>query len=289
MLIAQVSDPHVMLPDDPMAGFVDTASRLRAVVAALQDLPRRADVVLFTGDLVNQGRPDEYALVREVMAPLRSRTLVIPGNHDDRAALRSAFADHTELPTAGHLSYVVDDLPLRLVGLDTTVPGRDDGELDAERLAWLSDALADGGGRPTVLFMHHPPAPTGMWWMDYGGLKGREHLRELLAGHPEVIRVLAGHVHRSTTTMWGSTLISTAPSYFYATSAPVADLDDPWIIAAPAPIPVFRWDAGGEVLVGSELDPPGDHRRMPFASVFGDRWDDYRDRARRGDEMPAAH
>jgi 3',5'-cyclic-AMP phosphodiesterase len=289
VLIAQVSDPHVMLDDDPMAGFVDTPGRLRAVVGTLASLAVRPDVVLLTGDLVNRGRPEEYALLRTVLAPLQARTLVVPGNHDDRDALRSAFGDQPELPRSGDLSYVVDDLPLRLVGVDTTVAGRDDGELDGDRLDWLSQALAAGDGRPTMLFMHHPPAPTGMWWMDYGGLKGRDGLRSVLARHPEVVRVVAGHVHRATCTAWGPTVISTAPSPFYATSAPVGDLDDPLIIAAPAPIPVFRWDDAEGVLMGSELDPPGDHPGLAFRSVFGAGWADYRGRARSGAEMPATH
>jgi hypothetical protein len=84
-------------------------------------------------------------------------------------------------------------------------------------------------------------------------------------------------------------VISTSPSPFYATSTPIADLDVPVIIAAPAPIHVFRWDDHDGVLIGSELDPPGDHATLTFPSVFGGRWEDYRARARSGAEMPAAH
>ena len=279
-----------MLPDDAMAGFVDTPAHLREAVAALVALPARPDVVLLTGDLVNRGRPEEYTLLRQVLAPIDDRVLVVPGNHDDRDALRDAFADHAYLPRAGHLSYVVDDHPLRLVGLDSTVAGRDDGVLDDERIAWLEDALDNGPARPTILFLHHPPAPTGMWWMDYGGLKGRGELRGVVAQHPEVLRIVAGHVHRSTSTTWGTTVLSTAPSPFYATSTPVGEVEVPRITAVPAAIPVFRWDdnGDGDVLVASELDPPGDHPGMDFPDVFGDRWPDYAARARSGAEMPNA-
>jgi 3',5'-cyclic-AMP phosphodiesterase len=288
VLIAQISDPHVMLADDPMAGFVDTPARLRAAVASLTALPALPDVVLLTGDLVNRGRPEEYEIVRDALAPVDDRVLAIPGNHDDRDAFREAFADHAHLPATGHLSYVVDDHPLRLVGLDTTVAGRDDGVLDDERIAWLRSVLGQGPAGPTVLFMHHPPAPTGMWWMDYGGLKGRAELRALVDDHPEVLRILAGHVHRTTSTTWGPTVLSTAPSPFYATSTPVGDVEVPRITAVPAAIPVFRWDEDGDVLVASELDPPGAHPGMDFPDVFGERWDDYAARARSGAEMPNA-
>ena len=287
--MAQVSDPHIMLADDPMARFVHTPARLAAVVESLEALPQRADVVLLTGDLVNRGLPEEYEVLRRVLEPLRSRVLVVPGNHDDRSALRAAFDDHPQLPSAGHLSFVVDDLPLRLVGLDTTIPGRDDGELDLDRIRWLRNALQAGDGRPTLVFMHHPPAPTGMWWMDYGGLKGRDELRSVLSEHPEVVRVIAGHVHRSTSTSWGPTVLSTAPSPFYATSAPTGDLDVPMIVAVAAAIPVFRWDASERTLVASELDPPGVHPTVTFPSVIGAEWPDYAARARSGAAMPAQH
>lgn len=288
MLIAQLSDPHLMLPEDPMAGFVDTAARLRAAVGALDGLDPRPDVVLLTGDLVNRGLRREYELAREILAPLDDRLLVIPGNHDDPEQLLDAFADHAHLPGPGlgHMSYVVEDHPIRLIGLDTTVPGRDDGELDDERLAWVEAALEQGPARPTLLFMHHPPVPTGMWWMDYGGLKGRAGLAEVVTGRPEVLRVLAGHVHRAVSAGWAGTVLSTAPSCFYTTTTPVGDPGRPQVLDVPASIPVLRWHDGDGLLIASELDPPGEYRSIDFPDLFGDRWAEYERRARAGAEMP---
>lgn len=288
MLLAHLSDPHVMSPDDPVAGFVDTRARLAAAVAALAALPEPPDVTLLTGDLVNRGTDEEYALLRQVLVPLPGRLLVVPGNHDDREGMRRAFPELAELWTEpGHLSCVVDDEELRLVGLDTTVPGRDDGELDAERLDWLGRVLAGGPARDTVLFLHHPPYSAGMWWMDYGGLKGAHDLRDLLSRHPEVVRVLAGHVHRTTSVSWGTTVLSTAPSSFYATTAPTGGVEVPEVIDVPAAIPVLRWDAEDAVLVATELEPPGEHARLAFPTVIGDGWPEYAARARAGAEMPA--
>lgn len=288
MLVAHISDPHVMEPSDPMATFVDTAARLAATVEALAELPAPPDVTIITGDLVNRGSAAEYSLLRSVLEPLPGRLLVVPGNHDDPGELVPAFGDHLDLKGTGdHLSYVVEDEELRMVGLDTTVRGRDDGELDPGRLAWLEAALGDGDGRPMLLFMHHPPFSAGMWWMDYGGLKGSDEVKGLVGRHPEVLRVLCGHVHRTTSVTWGSTVLSSAPSSFYATSAPTGAVEVPEVIDVAGAIPLLRWDPATSELVATELDPPGDHRRIPMPEVIGDRWSDYEARARSGAEMPA--
>jgi 3',5'-cyclic AMP phosphodiesterase CpdA len=296
VLIAHLSDTHLMAPDDPLAGVVDTAGRLADAVTALTALPHPPDVTVITGDLGNRGTAEEYRLLREVLDPLPGRLLVLPGNHDDRAALRAAFPDHPHLQGPGpgdgpdgsdHCSYAIEDEQLRFVALDTTVPGRDDGELDAARLDWLAASLAAEPDRPTLLLAHHPPYSADMWWMDYRGLKGGRALRDLLARHPQVLRVLCGHVHRRTEVAWGGTVLCSAPSTFYATSPPTGGVEVPEVIDVVAPIPLLRWDGAEQLLVATELDPPGPHRRIPFPDVIGPTWPEYAARARSGAEMPS--
>jgi Icc protein len=213
MLIAQLTDLHIKPPGRVAYGVVDTAAMLRAAVADLMAQPSPPDAVLLTGDLTDAGRSDEYALLRELLAPIRCPIYVIPGNHDDRAALRAGFADHAYLPPGdGFIQYAVDDHPVRLIGLDTTIPGEAGGVLCADRLAWLDATLAAGRDRPTVVFLHHPPFPTGIAHMDKIGLEGAAALAAVIRRHPQVERVLAGHLHRSIQARWAGTLASTAPS-----------------------------------------------------------------------------
>ena len=81
------------------------------------------------------------------------------------------------------------------------------------RLAWLERTLAEGAGRPTVLVMHHPPFATGIAHMDaIGLLEGAAELGALVARHPEIERVLCGHVHRAIEARWHGTIASVAPS-----------------------------------------------------------------------------
>src|SRR5215207_9222232 len=157
MIIAQLSDPHIVAPGALLYGRVDTADMLRRAVAEVNGLEPRPDVVVLTGDLVDQGSTEEYDHLRHLLAPLGMPVFVIPGNHDARDPLRAAFGGDGYLPADGFLQYVAEDYPIRLVALDTLIPGKGGGELCGERLAWLDKTLAAAPARPTVVVMHHPP------------------------------------------------------------------------------------------------------------------------------------
>ena len=141
-----------------------------------------------TGDLVDAGTEAEYAYLRALLAPLDMPVYVIPGNHDARDALRSAFADDGYLPAKGpFLQYAIEDFPVRILALDTLVPGAPGGRLCAERLAWLEARLAEAPQRPTVILMHHPPFETGILHMDAMNCAGGEALGQVIARHPQEI------------------------------------------------------------------------------------------------------
>jgi 3',5'-cyclic AMP phosphodiesterase CpdA len=191
---------------------VDTAGLLRACVTRLTELEPPPQLVLASGDLVDLATPEEYAHLRSILAPLPMPVYVIPGNHDDREHLRAAFADWPYLPREGFIQYTVEEGPLRLVFLDTLVPGEDGGALCTARLAWLTDRLAEAPHRPTVIVMHHPPFRTGVANLDDMGLVGAEQLAELLGRFPQVERILCGHLHRSIQVRWHQILASVCPS-----------------------------------------------------------------------------
>ncbi|WP_192357757.1 metallophosphoesterase [Mesorhizobium mediterraneum] len=128
-------------------------------------MPRSLPWTLFpiasfvTGDLADSGGLDEYGLVVDILSRLAMPVFVIPGNHDRREAMRDGFAAaYPYLRQAeDFLHYVVEDFPVRLIGLDTVVPEKVGGAICAARAAWFADRLAEGDGRPTLVFMHHPP------------------------------------------------------------------------------------------------------------------------------------
>lgn len=213
MLIAQITDFHIKARGKIAYRVVDTASCLAAAVAAVAALDPAPDIVVGTGDLTDFGRPEEYALLRELLAPLDKPVYLIPGNHDEREAMRRAFRCDGYLPASGFLNYTIEDQPVRLVALDTVIPGASGGRLCDERLQWLDRTLAAAPDRPTLIIMHHQPFATGIAHMDRIGCDGADKFAELLARHAQVERVLCGHLHRSIQArVGGHAIVSTAPS-----------------------------------------------------------------------------
>ena len=213
MLIAQITDLHVRPRGKLAYRRVDTNAMLEAAVAELQRLPQQPDVVLATGDLTDCGLLEEYETLREILSPLLAPVYLVPGNHDRRENLRLIFEGEGYLPRNDRfLRYVVEDHPVRLIGLDSVTPGAGHGEMCGERLAWLESRLEEARDRPTVLFMHHPPFPTGLRHMDAINCRNGEAMADIVARHPNVERVLCGHHHRPIQLRWAGTLGSVAPS-----------------------------------------------------------------------------
>ncbi len=173
----------------------------------------RPNLVVATGDLTERGSPHEYRRLRSILGRLEIPYLLIPGNHDDREALRRAFRDHRYLRTfERHASFAVDAWPLRLIALDSTLPGRSGGYLDDERLEWLQSELEAHPRRPTILAMHHPPFRTGVRVLDASGFINANALGAVVRANPQIARLIAGHLHTTVMQPWNGTVACTAPS-----------------------------------------------------------------------------
>ncbi|MEL6551967.1 MAG: phosphodiesterase [Cyanobacteria bacterium J06621_11] len=220
MLIAHISDLHVMAPGELAYGIVDTRPMVERAIAHLKTLS--PDIVIITGDLVHQVKPVEYQRLKAMLSELSMPTYLIPGNHDSRDMIRQTFTDHTYLPTSGYLQYVVETDSIRLIMLDTNVPGEGRGELDAERLTWLDQQLSRHPQQPTLIFMHHPPFTTGIDMMDGYSLSGLSELAAIVQKYDCIERIGCGHVHRPMQKLWAGTLAYTVPSPVHQVSL---DLD----------------------------------------------------------------
>ena len=243
MLVAQLTDPHVMPQGVRRRLMGDTLAHLERAVAWINGMNPPVGAVVVTGDLTDGAQHVEYARLRGALDRLRPPYYLLPGNHDRGAALREVFAGSGYLPADGPIHYAVDRGGVRIVALDTTARGRAGGFVDDDRLAWLRGALADSADRATLLCMHHPPFRTGMHYMDAFGFEGVHALREVVADHPQVALVVAGHVHRAFATQLGATALWTSVSTAPQVVPEVLERRPFWLRFERPGLSLHRWDA----------------------------------------------
>lgn len=249
MLIAQITDTHLKSGGRLAYGKVDTAAALSNSVAHVNALNPRPDAVIITGDLADMGRPEAYALFREIVDGLAMPYYVIPGNHDETLAFRDAFQNHAYLPSDGpFLHYAVEDYSVRLVGLDTTVRGKPHGLLCAERLDWLDRKLTEFPEKTTLIFMHHPPFLTGIGHMDRQNCRNAEGLDEVVRRHTQVVRITCGHVHRPMQTLWAGVCAGIAPGTSHSVALDLNPDGPPAFVLEPPACQLFYQTGDGNLV-----------------------------------------
>lgn len=186
MLLAQISDLH-------LDGGERATHRATRVMEYLRALPRPVDALLVTGDIADHAAEAEYEEAARILAA-PFPVLACPGNHDARPAYRKAFLG--EAPEEGPVNRVHLIGGTAVLMCDSTIPGRDEGRLDAETLGWIDTTLgALPDGVPALIAFHQPPVELHHPLPDAGRLEEPERLAGLLDAHPRVVAVLTGHAH----------------------------------------------------------------------------------------------
>jgi 3',5'-cyclic-AMP phosphodiesterase len=244
VLIAQISDLHIKPPGVLAYGRVDTASALERCVAALNAFTPKPDLVVISGDLADTAIAEEYEYLKRLVAPLKLPFVGIPGNHDSRELMRAAFPRVAYAFPAGPLNQRVEIGGLDLVLLDSSVPGRPHGELDAPTLQWLEATLASSPDRPALLFLHHPPFKTGIWHMDRQFLLNAGELAAVVKRHPRTQLIAAGHIHRAILTMFAGIPSTICPAPNHAVDLDLAELREPSFKVEPPAFHLHTWFPG---------------------------------------------
>ena len=215
-VIAHISDTHLVGGDAALYGNVDADARLTELLERLESSQVRPDALIFTGDLADTGQPDAYRKLRDLVEPLASRlqseVIWVMGNHDNRASLREHLLRET--PSMAPMDRVHDIAGLRVVVLDTSVPGHHHGEISPAQLNWLAAQLTEPAPFGTILAMHHPPIPSVQDLAVAVELRDQAPLAQVLH-RTDVRSILAGHLHYSASATFAGIPVSVASASCY--------------------------------------------------------------------------
>ncbi|NUU06311.1 phosphodiesterase [Leifsonia sp. C5G2] len=214
--LLHISDTHLLAGGERLYGTVDSEQHLRALLQEVEASGGRPEAIVFTGDLADRGQPDAYSRLRSLVEPaaerMGARIIWVMGNHDDRASFRQGLRD--ELGDASPIDDVYWIGGLRVIVLDSTVPGHHYGDVSESQLDWLAAELASAAPEGTILAMHHPPVPSVLDLAVSVELRDQSQLREVLEGS-DVRSILAGHLHYSSTATFAGIPVSVASASCY--------------------------------------------------------------------------
>jgi 3',5'-cyclic AMP phosphodiesterase CpdA len=225
MILVQLTDLHIRPLGQAAYRTAETNMLTERALRAVARLKVQPDAVVISGDLTDNGLAGEYALLADMLRRhITVPVYVIPGNHDRREVMQDVLAD---LPGVGvdpeFVQYAVDDHDVRLVMLDTVIPGSSAGELCAQRLAWLDETLGGAPNKPTIVVMHHPPFLCGIGHMDRISLRNKAQFAEVIGQHQQVKRILCGHHHRPVTGQVAQAVVSISPSVAHQVEFTIGD------------------------------------------------------------------
>lgn len=217
-ILLHLSDTHLRSGGSRLFGSIDSHEQLTKALEVIEASGIRPDALVFTGDLADLGERDAYTAIRELVEPfarrLHARVLWVMGNHDDRDGFRAELLDETSGDPV-HSVDRVDELDgLRVITLDTTVPGCHHGEITDQQLLWLADELATPAPLGTILAMHHPPVPSVLPLAASVELRDQSRLAAVLRG-TDVRGIIAGHLHYSTFATFAGIPVSVASATCY--------------------------------------------------------------------------
>ena len=227
-VLIHVSDPHFLAEGARLGGRYDVEENFARTLEAIRRVHPHPAAIVITGDLADLGEPDAYrrlrAAVEPVAAALDTVVIWVAGNHDERPALRAGLLDLA--PTEDPVTGVWDLDGLRLIALDTSVPGWHHGDLDRAQLDWLAGILAEPAPHGTLLAMHHPPLPSHLPLFDILELQHQDELAAVIRD-TDVRGILAGHLHYSAHGMFAGVpvSVSSATCYTMNVARPAADVN----------------------------------------------------------------
>ena len=214
--LLHLSDTHLLGGGSRLYNAVDAEAHLQQLLDELEISEGRPEALIFTGDLADRGEPDAYDRLRRMVEPVAARlgaqVIWVMGNHDNRGAFREQL--FAEPASARPVDRVYDVNGLRVITLDSSVPGFHHGEITSAQLDWLAEELSVPAPHGTILAMHHPPLPSVLDLAVVVELRDQAGLAEVLWGS-DVRSIIAGHLHYSSSGTFAGIPVSVASATCY--------------------------------------------------------------------------
>ncbi|WP_374971141.1 metallophosphoesterase [Terrabacter sp. BE26] len=194
-VLAHLSDPHLIAGEDLLAGRIDTRQQLQKALDRVEASGERIDALVVSGDVTDRGDVAAYELFRDMVAPVVERLgcalVVTGGNHDERRPMaRVLHGIDTDAPQ----DQATDVRGLRIIAMDSAVPGYHHGGFSDDQFDWLTEELAHPASHGTILVVHHAPIVYRSPVMQLLDFDGVERLRQVVEDS-DVRAVLSGHLH----------------------------------------------------------------------------------------------
>lgn len=259
-----ITDTHIKAPTGKPFLNLDTSAKLRAIFAAVRDLSITPSFFVISGDLTHEGDLEDYrhlkALLDEESTSFGVPVFVALGNHDHRAPFREGYLGEAPSDEPYYYSAMCGDV--RVIVLNSQIPGKVEGVIDESQLAWLRDQLAKRAPGGTVLVLHHPPTSNTMPLLKDHGLTNPDALAEVIEGS-DIVGVLSGHIHFNSIGVYAGALsvalagsafnldptTPTSMKMFDSSGYSLCMVRDGKLIAQPMPMPgehamVLHWQVG---------------------------------------------
>lgn len=209
--VLQLTDFHIF--SDPEKNFfgIPTYYTLKDILQKISDLKIKFDYMIITGDLTSDETIESYQNVKKILGNYVSKSLIIPGNHDDRNFIREVFPECIQT-TSGPINFSVSTDSWELIGIDTHLPGELYGYMSSETIPWLKNLLDNNLEKSIVIFLHHPPFPVQSRWVDTLKLKNSLEFFDIIKNYPNIRIISCGHVHQEFSGVYENISLLTSPS-----------------------------------------------------------------------------
>lgn len=209
--IAHISDTHIRKSylGNAMAGVFEAGCRpadtFRFLLERAKD--KQADCVVISGDIVHEGEIEDYIYAKKIVKSVlddRTKVIYVCGNHDRKEAFKQGLEIDCEGADIDYVDYIGD---YRIVVLDSSVAGKENGKFTDKQVLWLKDILKEGYGKGTILTFHHPI----VWDMPQMSMPVSPEFEQTVK-ESDVIGILCGHTHSNDIQPWNGIMQLTADS-----------------------------------------------------------------------------